>query len=241
MIRIETLSVFPTMFSEVMSTSILGRAQTRGLFEFVAHDLRDYTHDLHRSVDDEPYGGGQGMLMKPTPIFEALDDIAGQHSVAPHVIALSPIGKPFDQSVAQRLSQHERILFICGRYEGFDERVYERVDEVLSLGDYVLSGGELAAMVMTDAIVRLLPGALGDEQSAVDESFASGLLEHAQYTRPAVIDGMEVPEVLRSGNHQAIAQWRRHSQLERTLRYRPDLLIDADLTDEDKRFLETVK
>lgn len=239
--RIETLSVFPSMFSEVMSTSILGRARARNIFEYVGHDLRDYTHDLHRSVDDVPYGGGQGMLMMPGPIFEALDDISAQDDRRPYTIVLSPIGTTFDQKAAERLADQDRLLFVCGRYEGFDERIYTRADEILSLGDFILSGGELAAMVMIDAVVRLLPGALGDEKSAVDESFSDGLLEHAQYTRPAVIDGLEVPEILRSGNHGAIAVWRRRSQLERTHKFRPDLLDDADLTEEEKDYLKTLE
>ena len=234
--KIEALTVFPGMFDDVMSTSILGRARERGIFEFEAHDLRDWTHDRHRTVDDAPYGGGQGMLMKVEPIAEALDDIIPR-TPSCHVVFFTPCGARFDQHVAERLAFQERILFVCGRYEGMDERAYAYANECLSIGDYVLTGGELAAMVVTDAIVRLLPGALGDEQSSKDESFATGerggLLEYAQYTRPATFRGQDVPEVLLSGDHARIAQWRRHDALERTCRWRPDLIDAADLTAEE--------
>lgn len=234
---IETLSVFPEMFEPVMSTSILGRARRAGLFDFQAYDLRDWTHDRHRTVDDDPYGGGQGMLMKVEPLAEALDDLAsvGPH---PHVVFFTPCGARFDQRCAERLSHEERLLLVCGRYEGMDERAYEYADERLSIGDYVLTGGELAAMVVADAVVRLIPGALGDEMSNVDESFGGGheggLLEYAQYTRPAVFRGQEVPEVLLSGDHARVDAWRRANAIERTCRWRPDLLAGADLTDEER-------
>lgn len=231
---LETLSVFPGVFEPYMTASIMGRARNRGIVSFRAHDLRDWTHDRHRTVDDAPFGGGQGMLMKPEPIFEALDDLAGSEGTRPHVVFFSPCGRRFDQRVAERLSREERLLFVCGRYEGIDERVYALADDVLSIGDYVLTGGELAALVVMDAIVRLLPGALGDEQSAVDESFSSaGLLEYAQYTRPASYRGMDVPEVLLSGDHAKVADWRRRSAIERTARWRPDLLPSAALSDEE--------
>lgn len=232
-LAVETLSVFPGVFDPYLSASIMGRAQAKGIFSFKAHDLRDWTHDRHRTVDDAPFGGGQGMLMKPAPIFEAVRDIASE-GPRPHVVFFTPCGVPFTQRVAERLSNEERILFVCGRYEGMDERAYELADECLSLGDYVLTGGELPALVVTDAVVRLLPGALGDEMSPVDESFSTaGLLEYAQYTRPAVYDGMPVPDVLLSGDHAAVDAWRRRSSVERTARWRPDLLAGAELSDEE--------
>ncbi len=235
--RIETLSVFPEMFEPVMSTSILGRARAAGIFEFAAYDLRDWTYDRHHSVDDEPYGGGQGMLMKAAPIVEAVRAIA-QTGARPHVVFFTPCGSPFDQAAAERLAAKERILFVCGRYEGIDERAYAVADERLSIGDFVLTGGELAAMVVSDAVVRLLPGALGDERSSVDESFATGLggglLEYAQYTRPAVFEGEGVPAVLLSGDHAKVDAWRRANAIERTCRWRPDLIATADLTSDER-------
>lgn len=234
---IETLSVFPEMFDTVVTTSILGRAQRSGLFSFHAYDLRDWTHDRHRTVDDEPYGGGQGMLMKVEPIAEAVRDIAST-GPRPHVVFFSPCGRRFDQHVAERLVAQERILFVCGRYEGMDERAYALADETLSIGDFVLTGGELPAMVVTDAIVRLIPGALGDEMSNKDESFSTaddgGLLEYAQYTRPASFEGVEVPPVLLSGDHAKVAAWRRDNAIARTCRWRPDLIATARLNDEER-------
>ena len=233
MMKFEALTVFPEMFDTVMSTSILGRAARAGLFSFEAHDLRDWTHDRHRTVDDAPFGGGQGMLMKVEPLAEALDDLIAR-GPRPHVVFFTPCGARFDQACAERLSHEERILFVCGRYEGMDERAYAYADERLSIGDYVLTGGELAAMVVADAVIRLIPGALGDEMSAQDESFATGagggLLEYAQYTRPAQFRGEGVPEVLLSGDHAKVAAWRRENALERTCRWRPDLIEDADLS-----------
>lgn len=225
----ETLSVFPEVFAPYLDASIMGRAQREGIFSFRAHDLRDWTHDRHRTVDDAPFGGGQGMLMKPEPIFEAVDDLSARGDARPHVVFFSPCGERFDQRAAERLAGRERVLFVCGRYEGMDERAYALADEVLSLGDFVLTGGELAALVVIDAVVRLLPGALGDEMSARDESFSEGLLEYAQYTRPAEYRGMAVPAVLLSGDHARVAAWRRRSAIERTAAWRPDLLGSAGL------------
>ncbi|MDR0350442.1 MAG: tRNA (guanosine(37)-N1)-methyltransferase TrmD [Coriobacteriales bacterium] len=230
--RVETLSVFPQMFDAPMSLSIIGRARKAGILDFVAHDLRDWTHDAHNSTDDEPYGGGAGQLMKVEPLFEALDELCAEEPA--FVVFLTPIGRPFDQRLAEELSQKDRIIMVCGRYEGFDERAYSRADLCLSLGDYVLTGGELAAMVVTDALTRLLPGVLGDEQSPLDESFTAGLLEYPQYTRPASYRGMEVPEILLSGNHQLIAQWRRKQSIIRTAQTRPDLLAQANLTEQER-------
>ena len=227
---IETLSVFPEMFEPVMSTSILGRARKAGLFDFKAYNLRDWTHDRHRTVDDEPYGGGQGMLMKVEPIAEAIEAISAE-GPKPTVVFFTPCGEPFTQHVAERLLKSERLLFVCSRYEGVDERAYAYADERLSIGDYVLTGGELPAMVVADAVVRLIPGALGDEMSNVDESFSTaedgGLLEYAQYTRPAEFNGEGVPPVLVSGDHAKVDAWRRKNAIERTCRWRPDSAAHA--------------
>lgn len=230
----ETLSVIPDVFDSYLDASIMGRARRSGVFEFVSHDLRDWTHDRHRTVDDAPFGGGQGMLMKPAPIFEAVDDLSSRGE-RPHVVFFSPCGVPYEQRAAERLSHEGRILLVCGRYEGMDERVYTLADDVFSLGDFVLTGGELAALVLIDSVVRLLPGALGDDMSAVDESFSreTGLLEYAQYTRPAQYRDMAVPEVLLSGDHARVDRWRRLSSLERTARWRPDLIDEATLDDEE--------
>lgn len=234
--RIDTLSTFPHMYDSVMGESIMKRAQACGALEFHAHDLRDWTHDRHRTTDDAPYGGGQGLVMKCEPIFEAYDEIAAQ-GVKPYAIFLTPCGQPFDQGVATELADKDRLLFICGHYEGIDERAYTLADRCISLGDYVLTSGELASMVVIDAVVRLLPGVLGDEGSAVDESFYDGLLEYPQYTRPATFRGMAVPDVLLSGNHALIDEWRRKQSLERTARLRPDLLECANMTQAERDFL----
>lgn len=230
--RFETLSVFPEVFAPYLDASIMGRAQRAGILDFAAHDLRDWTHDRHRTVDDAPFGGGQGMLMKPAPIFEAVEALSAE-GPRPHVVFFSPCGRRYDQSCAEALSHEERVLLVCGRYEGMDERAYELADDVFSLGDYVLTGGELAAMVVIDSVVRLLPGALGDAMSAKDESFSDGLLEYAQYTRPASYRGMDVPEVLLGGDHAKVDAWRRRSAIERTARWRPDLIEGADLTPDE--------
>ena len=240
--RIDAISVIPQVFEPYLGASIMGRGQARGVFEFYAHDLRTWTHDRHRTVDDAPFGGGQGMLMKPEPIFEAVEAVGALDQRPAHVVFFSPCGTPFGQRCAERLSTQERLLFVCGRYEGIDERVYKLADEVIWLGDYVLTGGELAALAVTDAVVRLLPGALGDAMSAEDESFsAEGLLEYAQYTRPAEFRGLGVPEVLLSGDHGAVAKWRRRSALERTLRLRPDLLASAPLSDAERAWLDELE
>ncbi|WP_417147675.1 tRNA (guanosine(37)-N1)-methyltransferase TrmD [Paratractidigestivibacter faecalis] len=230
--RFETLSVFPEVFAPYLDASIMGRAQRAGILDFAAHDLRDWTHDRHRTVDDAPFGGGQGMLMKPAPIFEAVEALSAE-GPRPHVVFFSPCGRRYDQFCAEALSHEERVLLVCGRYEGMDERAYELADDVFSLGDYVLTGGELAAMVVIDSVVRLLPGALGDAMSAKDESFSDGLLEYAQYTRPASYRGMDVPEVLLGGDHAKVDAWRRRSAVERTARWRPDLIEGADLTPDE--------
>lgn len=239
--RIEALTVIPEVFDPYLDASIMGRARRSGVFEFVAHDLRDWTHDRHRTVDDAPFGGGQGMLMKPAPVFEAVDDLSSD-GPRPHVVFFSPCGRPYDQRCAERLSREERLLLVCGRYEGMDERVYTLADDVFSLGDYVLTGGELAALAVVDSVVRLLPGALGDEMSAVDESFSpqTGLLEYAQYTRPASYRGMDVPDVLLSGDHARVDRWRRLSSVERTARWRPDLIDEGALDEEELAIVRSV-
>ncbi len=231
--RFDIVTIFPDFFASPLATGLLGKAGERGLVEVRCHDLRRWTHDRHRTVDDTPFGGGAGMVMRPEPWFEALDELLAQDEG--HVVLLAPDGSRLDQPTAARLARERRVILCCGRYEGVDERVRSRVDEVLSIGDYVLAGGETAALVVLDAVARLVPGVMGNASSAADESFAHGLLEYPQYTRPASYQGLEVPEVLRSGNHGAVARWRREQALERTRRLRPDLLPSADLTAEERR------
>ena len=293
---IETLSTFPDMYESVMGASMMRIAQEKGILDFKAYDLRDWTHDRHRTTDDEPYGGGDGLVMKCAPIFEAYEslcaspcggsdaatrasgegasDVAGQipgdssgaaqtpgegsasaaaeqalsaasaaadqAASRPYTIFLAPQGRRFDDVCACELAKQDRLLFICGHYEGIDERAYTLADEVISLGDYVLTSGELASMVVIDAVVRKLPGVLGAETGALGESFADGLLEYPQYTRPATFNGMEVPAVLLSGNHGAVDRWRREQSLERTYRLRPDLLEGMELPDADRAFLQSL-
>ena len=294
---IETLSTFPHMYDSVMGESMMKRAQEKGLLEFRAHDLRDWTHDRHRTTDDDPYGGGAGLVMKCEPIFEAVEEILGKEIVeaklasaevepgedtgcpdrassaatetvqwtvspsedcpsesgypvvsppdtAPKIVFLAPQGRTFDDGYATELAAEDHLLFICGHYEGIDERVYTLADHVISLGDYVLTSGELASMVVIDAVVRKLPGVLGAAEGPIDESFTSGLLEYPQYTRPANFRGMEVPPVLLSGNHAAVARWRREQSLARTAESRPDLLAAFEaaghLTKADRAFLDSL-
>ncbi len=294
---IETLSTFPHMYDSVMGESMMKRAQKKGLLEFRAHDLRDWTHDRHRTTDDDPYGGGAGLVMKCEPIFEAVEEILGKEIVeaklasaevepgedtgcpdrassaatetvqwtvspsedcpsesgypvvsppdtAPKIVFLAPQGRTFDDGYATELAAEDHLLFICGHYEGIDERVYTLADHVISLGDYVLTSGELASMVVIDAVVRKLPGVLGAAEGPIDESFTSGLLEYPQYTRPANFRGMEVPSVLLSGNHGAVARWRREQSLARTAESRPDLLAAFEaaghLTKADRAFLDSL-
>ena len=235
--RFDVLTLFPTMFSGPLGESILKKAQESDRLSVVLHDIRDYATDRHHVTDDAPYGGGGGMVMKPEPIFAAVEaTLAGEADVP--VVLLTPQGRLFTQAIAAELSCHRRILLICGRYEGVDERVRQHLatDEI-SIGDYVLTGGELAAMVIIDGVTRLLPGVLGDPGATWEDSHARGLLEGPHYTRPTVFRGWEVPEVLRSGNHAAIARWRREQALRRTFERRPDLLEGADLTSRDREFL----
>jgi tRNA (guanine37-N1)-methyltransferase len=221
--RIDVLTLFPAMFVGPLDESIVQRARQTGLLDLKIRNLRDYTHDRHKTVDDRPFGGGPGMLLKPEPIFEAVENLA---SSATRVILLSPSGRLFSQSIARELVQIEHLLFICGSYEGVDERVRDvLVHDELSIGDYILTNGALPVMVIIDAVARLIPGALGDHESAVEESFSHGLLEYPQYTRPAEFRGLRVPEVLLSGHHAEIAQWRLAQARHRTLERRPDMLI----------------
>lgn len=288
---IETLSTFPCMYDSVMNSSMMRIAQEKGILDFHAYDLRDWTHDRHRTTDDDPYGGGAGLVMKCEPLFEAYDEIyargegrdfgscperadrAASTKRVPHepevpsgtsvraglpsdwalpdqpaapqldcpkpcTIFLAPQGERFCDEIALDLAKEERLLFICGHYEGIDERAYTLADRVISLGDYVLTSGELASMVVIDAVVRKLPGVLGAEDGAITESFSDGLLEYPQYTRPAEFRGMRVPDVLLSGDHGKVAKWRREQSLLRTARLRPDLLADVELSPADRDFLQ---
>jgi len=220
--RIDVLTLFPGMFSGPLDESIVGRARTQGLLDLRIVNLRDYTHDRHKTVDDKPFGGGPGMLLKPEPIFEAVENLRREKT---RVVLLAPSGRSFTQAIARELVEHEDLLLICGSYEGFDERVREKLaDDELSIGDYVLTNGALPAMVVIDAVTRLLPGVLGDDESSRDESFSHGFLEYPHYTRPADFRGMKVPEILLSGNHAEIAKWRREQARVRTEERRPDLI-----------------
>jgi tRNA (guanine37-N1)-methyltransferase len=234
--RVDVLTIFPDMFEGPMSTSMIGLARQKGALDLHVHDLRDWTHDRHRSTDDEPYGGGPGMVMKPEPICEALDEIRLLDAEAAVTVFLTPAGRPFSQPLAHEFAGLPRIIMVCGRYEGFDERALARADVELSIGDYVLTGGELPAMVIIDAVTRLLAGVLGDAESSVEESFSDGLLEYPQYTRPAAYRGLSVPDVLLSGDHARIAVWRRSQAVRKTARVRPDLLARALLTPEERIF-----
>lgn len=236
--RADVLTIFPAMFDGPMSASMIGLARERKVLDLFVHDLRDWTHDRHRTTDDYPYGGGPGMVMKPEPLCEAIDAIGTLGPEPPCTIFLTPAGRPFTQQLAHELASLPRLLFVCGRYEGFDQRALDRADMELSVGDYVLTGGELPAMVVIDAVTRLLPGVLGDSESSVDESFAEGLLEYPQYTRPPVFDGHEVPAVLRSGDHGRVAAWRREMAIRKTARVRPDLLAGASLTSAEREIVD---
>jgi tRNA (guanine37-N1)-methyltransferase len=237
--RIDVLTLFKNMFEAPFGYGIFQRAIENGLVELNVVDIRDYTHDKHHTADDAPYGGGAGMVMKPGPIFEAVEAIKAGVRGEPRVILMTPQGRLFSQAMAAELAQESHLVFICGHYEGVDERVREHLatDEI-SIGDYVLTGGELPAMVIIDAVLRLVPGVLGSEESPVEESHARGLLEYPQYTRPPDFRGWQVPEVLVSGDHARIARWRREQIIRRTLERRPDLLDKANLESEDRKLLE---
>jgi tRNA (guanine37-N1)-methyltransferase len=227
-VRIDILTLFPEMFQGVFSAGIFQRALDQQLVSIGIHNIRDYSHDKHHTVDDAPFGGGAGMVFKPGPVFEAVEAIEREPGTP--VILLTPQGRLFSQEVAQQLSAHQHLVLICGHYEGVDERIREHLaTEELSIGDYVLSGGEIAAMVVIDAVVRLIPGVLGSAESVLDDSHTTGLLEYPQYTRPAVFRDWAVPEVLLSGNHAVIAKWRREQSVSRTRNRRPELLAKAGL------------
>jgi tRNA (guanine37-N1)-methyltransferase len=222
--KIDVLTLFPAMFVGPLDESIVGRARNAGKLDLRIHNLRDYAHDRHKTVDDRPFGGGPGMVLKPEPLFEAVEHLTAGLADA-HVVLLSPAGRVFSQAIARELALRDHLLLVCGSYEGFDERIREGLaDDELSIGDYVLTNGALPAMVVVDAVTRLIPGVLGDDESAVDESFSHGLLEYPQYTRPAQFRGRKVPEILLSGNHAEIAKWRAEQARQRTQVRRPDLL-----------------
>jgi len=257
--KIDIITIFPQMVEEVLKVGIQYRAQESGLLQVRVHNLRDFSEDKHRTVDDYPYGGGPGMILKPAPIFNAVEAIiknsccselvSSEQQAAqtapkssPRVIYLTPQGQIFTQRLAEQLSLESHLIFICGRYKGIDERVRQKlVTDEISIGDYVLSGGELPALVLIDAVVRLIPGAIGDYESAQDDSFSGDLLDYPHYTRPAEYEGMKVPQVLLNGHHENIHRWKRQQSLKRTFELRPDLLDNAYLTDEDLEFIESLK
>lgn len=240
MIRFDILSIFPEMFVSPLNFSLLKKAQEKGLINIHLHDIRNWAYDRHKMTDDAPYGGGCGMVMKVEPVERALAEIKSSVKEA-RVILMTPQGEPFNQKIAAQLSGEKQIIVICGRYEGVDERIRTHlVDREISIGDYILTGGELSALVLIDAVSRLIPGVLGNEQSPCNESFANGLLEYPQYTRPAEYKGWNVPEVLISGNHAEIELWRKREALRRTFKRRPDLFKKLTLSAEDKKNLEQI-
>lgn len=245
--QFEVFTLLPEVFPPYLESSILQRARQRGLIEVLVHNIRDYTKDRHHTTDDTPYGGGGGMVMKPEPVFEAVESVLGISSVPAQpvpvpIILLTPQGRVFTQRVAEELAGYERIALLCGRYEGVDERIREHlVTDEISVGDYVLTGGELPALLIIDAVSRLIPGVLGDPTGAEDDSHSMGLLEYPHYTRPPGFRGWKVPDVLLSGDHAKIEAWRREQALQRTLHKRPDMLETAELSKEDQKFIEGLK
>jgi tRNA (guanine37-N1)-methyltransferase len=262
--QFEVFTLLPEIFPPYLDNSIMKRARERGLIHVRVHNIRDYTHDKHHTTDDTPYGGGGGMVMKPDPVFEAIESVLGLHAPSDYsldgtpaeafdqtqgkpdspipIILLTPQGRVFNQGIAQELSQHPRIVLLCGRYEGVDERIREHlVTDEISIGDFVLTGGELPALILIDAISRLLPDVLGDPTGAQDDSHAMGLLEYPHYTRPPEFRGWKIPEVLLTGAHAKIDKWRREQALLRTFNKRPDMLEKADLSKEDRKFVESLK
>ena len=240
----DIVTIFPAMIRHALADGVVGRAIERGTLEVAIHDLRDFTTDRHRVVDDVPYGGGPGMVLKPEPIFRALEAIGAARAAAPGAmvtVLMSPQGTRLTQAEAVRLSRAAHVVLLCGRYEGVDERVRARIDGELSIGDYVLSGGELPALVVMDAVARHVPGVVGDEQSVADDSFSRGLLDFPHYTRPAEVGGQRVPDVLLSGNHAEIRRWRKREALSRTLERRPDLLEAAALDEEEREILKELQ
>lgn len=243
--QFEVFTLLPEVFPPYLESSILLRARQRGLIDVRVHNIRDYTHDRHHTTDDTPYGGGGGMVMKPEPVFEAIESVLGLGPAQPAaipVILLTPQGRVFTQRVAEELATHERIALLCGRYEGVDERIREHlVTDEISVGDYVLTGGELPALLIIDAVSRLIPGVLGDPTGAQDDSHSMGLLEYPHYTKPPQFRGWKVPEVLLSGNHARIERWRREQALARTLDKRPDMIEKAQLSEQDRAFVEGLR
>ncbi len=240
MMRIDVLTLFPEMFDGVFGASILGKARDKGIVSLEAINFREYSNNKHNTVDDYPYGGGGGMVLKPEPVFAAVEDLMAkkESGARPRVILMCPQGESFTQKKAEELAKEEHLVLICGHYEGYDERIREYlVTDELSIGDYVLTGGEIPAMTVIDSVVRLLPGVLGNETSAVTDSYSTGLLEYPHYTRPPVFRDWAVPDVLVSGNHAKIDTWRREQSLLRTLKRRPDLLEKAELTDKERKWL----
>lgn len=237
--RFDVLTLFPDFFISPLEQSIIGKAIAKGLIEVHAHNIRDYARDKHRTTDDYPYGGGHGMVMKAEPVTLALEAVKGDGSGK--VILTTPQGTPFNHALATTLSREDRVIIICGRYEGFDERIRVLADIEVSIGDYVLTGGEIPALVIMDAVGRLVPGVLGEPESAVSESFAGGLLEYPQYTRPEEFRGNKVPEVLLSGNHAEIERWRRAESIKRTYLKRPDLLTNEGFSEDDRKIIEELK
>lgn len=238
--RFDIITIFPEMFGSVFSTGVLTRSLERGLIEIGIHNLRNFTEDKHRMVDDRPFGGGQGMVLKPEPIFAAVKDIRKDERTP--VILLSPQGKKFDSRLVEELSRQSQIILICGRYDGVDERVVEHlVTDEISIGDYILSGGEVAALVIVESVSRFIPGVVGKKESVMQDSFSEGLLDYPQYTRPRTFKGMSVPEVLFSGDHEAIKTWRRKKSLEKTWCLRPEILKTSQLSQKDKKLLGQIK
>lgn len=242
MMNIDVLTLFPEMFEGVFGHSILKKAAENEAVKYNVVNFREYADNKHKTVDDYPYGGGAGMVLKPQPIFDAVDDLRSKSGASPRVILLCPQGERFTQKKAEELAEMDHLIFVCGHYEGYDERIREHVvtDEI-SIGDFVLTGGELGAMVVIDSVVRLLPGVLGNEESHLKDSFSTGFLEHPHYTRPADFRGIKVPDVLMSGNHRLVDEWRAKESLRRTYVRRPDLLENAELTKEQKKWLDEIK
>jgi len=234
--KMDILTLFPDAFKNILNVSIVKRGREKGLIDIQIHNIRDFSHDKHRRVDDYPFGGGMGLILKPEPLFEAIEHVKKEYS---KVIYLSPQGKVYNQKMAHLLSKEKHLILICGHYEGIDQRVIDKlVDEEISIGDYILTGGEIPAMVVIDSIVRLIPGVLGSEESVMDESFSEGLLEYPQYTRPRIYRGLEVPEVLLSGNHEEIRKWRRKKAIEKTFKVRPDLISNVFINQDEIEYLK---
>ena len=242
MMKMDFLTLFPEMFPGVLESSIMKQASEKQAVTFGVHNIRDFSFDKHRKTDDYPYGGGAGMVMTPQPVFSAAEHLMQEAESTPRVIMLCPQGKPFTQRESEKLAREHHLIFICGHYEGYDERIREHLaTDEYSIGDFILTGGELGAMVMADSVTRLLPGVLGNDESAKKDSFSEGMLEHPHYTRPADFKGWKVPDVLLSGHHKNIERWRREQSLKRTAERRPDLLNKLTLTDEEKKWLQSIE